>query len=434
MAKSPIEHWVEFRPHKIQRALWKCPTRFAAVAAGRGSGKTELAKRKLVISLATPKPWKDPRYFYGAPTEGQAKRIAWDSLIDLIPDNWIAGEPNRSELRIQTIFGSELCVIGLDRPQRIEGVQWDGCVLDESCDLKPGVFDLNVLPTLLHRNGWCWRIGVPKRQGLSASEFRDFFEEAACGNNADASAYTWPSADILTPEQLAYARQHMDSKDFREQFGAEWQTAGGGIYYAFERTYNVRPCRYDPSKPLLIASDFNVDPMCWVLGHRYEGRIEWIDEIFLRNTNTPKTLNTLWERYQTHKGGFEFYGDAAGKARQTSASLSDYQLIMKDTRFVDAGRTVHYPLSNPPVLDRYAAMNALICNADGDRRMFVDPTCKNLIADIEACYYKPGTQDPAAGGDLTHMTDAVGYCVYKLFPIRVPLLWGTPKVSVSKGP
>ena len=161
--------WKPLRHHPVQAELWTCPARFVAVAAGRGSGKTELAKRRLIRYLPVRKPWPDPRYFYGAPTEKQAKRIAWNDLNKLCPRQWVK-EIKLSELTIVTVFGSSLTVVGLDQPQRIEGVQWDGAVIDESCDIKPGTFALNVLPALLHREGWCWRIGVPKRRGIGAAE------------------------------------------------------------------------------------------------------------------------------------------------------------------------------------------------------------------------------------------------------------------------
>lgn len=418
--------WTKYRPHEIQRALWTSKKRFVAVAAGRGSGKTDLLKRRLVRYLPVRKPWQDPRYFYGAPTEGQARRVAWDDLLALIPKEW---NPTTRGNCITTKFGSELWVVGLDKPMRIEGSQWDGCGLDESCDLKPGTFNLNVLPALTHRDGWCWRIGVPKRQGPSATEFRKFFEQAQSGEVHDAVAFTWPSADILSSEALAYARTHMDPKDFREQFEAVFETAGGGIFYAFDREYNMRPCAYDPKLPIIVGSDFNVDPMAWVLGHQYENRIEWFDEIWKRNTNTAESLTVLYERYNTHRGGFEFYGDATSDARKTSASESDYQQIYNDLRFKQLGRTIHYPKGNPPVADRFAACNAMFLTAEGRRRMFIDSRCKYLIVDLEARYYKVGTTEPADKGDLGHMTDAMGYPVYRMFPIKY--IVDTPKQIVT---
>lgn len=430
-----MQAWYPLKPHAIQSQYWRCTKRFVGASAARGSGKTEIAKRKLVTQLPIRKPWPNPRYFYGGPTVQQAKRIAWRHFLELIPRKWLAGDPNRSDLCIRTIFGSELWVVGLDKPQRIEGDQWDGGVLDESCDLKPKTFELNVLPALTHRNGWCWRIGVPKRTGPSAPEFREFCLQAAAGEIPDADAFTWPADDILSPEQLAFARSKLSQKDYLEQFGGVWQDIGGGIFFAFSRELNVRKCEYRPDKVMLVGSDFNVDPMCWVLGHKWENRIEWFEEIFKRDTNTKATLDLLYKKYRSHKSGFIFVGDATARQRDTAAAQSDYNIIKDDRRFKALGRKVFYPESNPSVHDRFAACNAMFCNADGDARMFIDPSCKRLIADCEARCYEPGTRIVAdeKGTDIGHLTDAMGYPVHWFFPVRVALELKQQPIGVFAG-
>lgn len=413
------------RPHPIQHALWTTDSRFVAAWAGRGSGKTELAKRRLVkAALRDRKPWRDRRYFYGAPTQDQAVRIAWDDLLALLPAGSIAAISLSKHL-IRLRNGAELWVIGMDKPQRAEGTQWDGGVLDESSDLKPKIVDRNLGPAMTHRRAWLWRIGVPKRQGIGASEFREFCERATSGEDPEMAGFTWPSRDILPASEIKLWQRRLDPKDFREQYEACWETAGGAIFYAFDRAQNVRPCPYNPDLPIVVGSDFNVDPMAWVLGHAYHVddadacRMEWFDEIWMRDTNTPAALDALHGRYGSHRGGFRFYGDATGRARKTSASRSDYQTIEADERFKALGRHTHYPRKNPAVIDRFAACNAMFCNAAGQRRMFVDPRCKNLLKDIEGRYYKPGTREPADSGDLGHPTDAMGYPTLRLFPIRV---------------
>lgn len=415
---TKLDRWTPMRYHPVQAALWRCNKRFIGIQAGRGSGKTELSKRRLVRWLPVRKPWANPRYFFCAPTHEQAKRLAWDDLMRLIPREWIESV-NISEMRIITVFGSELWVRGLEKPQRMEGVQWDGGVIDESSDIKEGVFDLNIGPALSHRNGWCWRQGVPKRQGVGAKEFNDFCDRAARGELADAAYFHWKSSDILTPAQLAYARENMDAKDYREQYEACRETAGGQVFHAFSRLESLRPVVYDPRKQIIVGSDFNVDPMAWVLCHRVDNRLEVFDEIWIRDTNTSKTLSVLWGRYgQNHKGGWAFYGDAAGQQRKTSASESDYQQIMQDDRFVRAGRQVFYPRSNPGVENRFAATNALLCNAAGERRLYIDPRCKRLIDDLESRHYKPHTREVQDGKDQGHISDALGYAVHRLFPIN----------------
>jgi hypothetical protein len=396
--------------------MWTTQKRFVAAACGRGSGKTEIAKRRLAYHLAIKKPWPDPKYFYAAPTVNQAKRISWQSFMNLIPKKWIT-HISLMDLKITTIFGSELWIIGLDKPQRIEGVQWDGCVVDESCDIKPGTFDLSILPALSHRKAWSWRIGVPKRFGVGAAEFRDFWQRGIDGHK-DIDSFNWPSSDILSEDDLRYAKENLDPRDFAEQFQASWLTVSGQIYSSYNPYENIKPCHYDPEKRLCVGMDFNVDPMCWIIGHNYADRFEVIDEIFRRNTTTVECLSILWQRYKDHEGGFSFYGDATSRAKKTSASKSDYVQIYNDERF--QSKKVLFPDKNPAIHDRFAAVNALLCNADGERRLYVDSSCKNLADDLELHSFKPGTNQPdESNTDRGHMTDGLGYLVMAVHPIKV---------------
>jgi len=405
--------WLQLRYHEKQSQLWRTSQRFIAVAAGRGSGKTELARRRIIRYLAVAKSWQRPLYFYALPTYKQAKRVAWRPLLDLIPKVWIKGQPHETDMRIETIFGSILYVVGMDKPQRIEGDQWDGGIIDEACDHKPNSFALSILPALSHRNGWCWRIGVPKRVGSSAAEFKEF-----CYEKAD-EYYTWPSSDILLPKQLQYARETLDVKDFNEQYNASWESVGGAIFYAFNEVQNVRDdLQYNATYPLIIGSDFNVSPMAWIISQYIGGIMYVLDEIFMRDTNTQATLNHLYDKYgRSHKAGFEFYGDATGRSRNTRASMSDYLQIRNDSRFEKA--KVYYPVSNPYIANRFAACNAALCNANGNRRIFIHSRCKNLIRDLNARSYVEGTNEPNDSGDIGHITDAFGYAVYKLFPLHL---------------
>lgn len=405
--------------------------RLILAAAGRGGGKTELARRFLVLSLLKPKPWHDARYFYAAPTYAQAKRISWEKLKALVPRHWLAGDPIESTLTIKTKWGAELWVVGMDKPQRVEGDQWDGCVLDESCDLQPETFERNVTPALVHRDGWCWRIGVPKRTGPSVAEFRKAFEQAAEGNDPNKVAFGWSAETILSSAQLEFAAAHLSQQNYDEQIGGVFQNAGGGIYYSFERSFNVRPCGYDPTRPLIISCDFNIDPMAWVVLHDYHTRVEVIDELWERDCHTIEALEIMYQRYRHHQGGLRFYGDAASRNRSTSASESDYNQICEHRLIKELCGTVHFDISHPPILDRYAAVNAQLCSASRDRKLFVDPSCTHLIDDLQLAHYKPKTNEPAKGGDRLHITDALGYYIEMEYPVTIALDWDEQVVSHS---
>jgi hypothetical protein len=313
-------------------------------------------------------------------------------------------------------------VFGLDKPERIEGDPWDGCVIDESSDIRPKTFDRSIRPALSDRKGWAWRIGVPKRFGCGAAEYRKFYEACKNGTYPDGAAFSWPASDILDPEECKHARETLDAKDYHEQYDARWETAGGQIFYALDFDCNVRACDYRANQPLIIGSDFNVDPMAWVLGHRSaDGKtLEIFDEMWLRDCNTARALDVLWQRYgEHHQSTFEFYGDASSSANKTSASSSDYMQILNDKRFRDKGAVVRYPKANPRRIDRFACCNALLLNAAGERRCYIDPRCIHLIEDARNRAFKEGSREPDDYGDVGHITDAWGYIIHKLWPIRV---------------
>ncbi|MGT2493113.1 hypothetical protein ACU4GD_28025 [Cupriavidus basilensis] len=76
--------------------------------------------------------------------------------------------PSESDLIIYLDNGSEVHLIGLDRPERIEGILWSGGVIDEIADIKGEAWEANIRPALDTFNpsrpdyrAWCWLIGVP---------------------------------------------------------------------------------------------------------------------------------------------------------------------------------------------------------------------------------------------------------------------------------
>jgi len=420
--------WTPLRYHPEQTRLWKCKSRFTAVVAGRGSGKTELSRRRVVAMLAVRKPWPDPIYFFALPTYNQAKRVAWEPIKRLIPPSWIKpGGISESDLVIETVFGSKLFLLGLDKPARVEGVQWDGGVIDESSDQRMGVFDRSFLPAFSHREAWCWRIGVPKRFGIGAREFKAFYDRGLTGKEPEIASFTWKSGDIIPAKALELARSTLSDVDFAEQYESSWEQAGGRIFHAFG-DHNKGPCSYDPERTIYVGSDFNVDPMAWTLSHIRMGPrnrgdfVETFDEVFLRDSNTPATMSYLWNKYGPHhRADWVFMGDASGRGRRTAATVTDYSIIRSDERF--ERKRVLYPKANPAVQDRFAVCNAAFRAASGVVRFRVDPRCTHLITDLENRSYKEGTREPDDVGDVSHSSDALGYILHPMLghliqPIR----------------
>lgn len=413
--------WYPFKHHPVQQDLWRCQERLVAVRAGRGSGKTAIAMRRLVRALPE-KTWHgEPRLMaFVGPTYNQVKRVAWKIIKSLIDPAWLAKEPSESGLSIETIWGSELILIGLDRPARFEGRQYDFVVVDESSDIKPKAVDLSIRPALTVRKGQLWRIGVPKRKGVGAREYRRICEDRSKGYRF----FHWSAEDLLDDEEIRMLRGQFDTKDYKEQIEGIAVEAGGQAFYAFDKGNidSTDATDYCPTETVVVGSDFNVNPMAWILGHMRGNKFYVFDEIWLRDTNTRATLDELHRRYSDHKGGWLFMGDASAKARKTvgtGAAQSDYLIIQQDKRFRSGHRVkISYPASNPAIKDRLASCNAMLCNAAGQRKLFISPTCTNLIEDLESRDTDEHGQPTDATEDSGHITDALGYVIHGLFPIR----------------
>jgi hypothetical protein len=392
----PTPRWYKLRPHETQAELWRCNKRFIVVPAGRRSGKTELAKRKLVKSLPLDTGYEDANYFAAAPTRDQAKKIYWNDLKALTPKDWITNI-SETELKISTIFNTHLHVIGMDKPQRIEGSPWDGGVLDEYADMKPQVWGENVRPSLSDRTGWCWLIGVPE----GFNHYKDVADRAMSGLEPDWAFFTWYSSTVLPPEEIEAAKRDLDPKTFRQEYEASFESAEGQVYYAYTHE-NVVEKEPDPDKPIILCVDFNVDPCVWEVVQVEGHKVYVVDEIVQRNTNTEYMTKEYLSRY----GKYDtiVYGDSAGGSRST-AGQSDYEIMARLGL-----RNQRIKKSNPAVKDRVNAVNSMLCNVNGERRLFHDPRCVELGKDFNKVVWR-GQDIDKRDLQRTHSTDALGYFI-----------------------
>jgi len=391
------------------------------VPAGRRSGKTEIAKRKVVRALAIKKPWPDPHYFCAAPTRDQAKRIYWNDLKAMIPKKWIA-EIRETDLCIKTKFGSDVWVVGLDKPQRIEGTPWDGGVLDEYANMRASAWTENVRPALSDRQGWCWFIGVP--EGLN--HYKDLADLAERDDSKDWGLYAWFSSDILPPEEVEAARGDLDPRTFRQEYEGSFEGATGRVYYAYsQQRHNDKGVELNPNLPIIASCDFNINPCVWVLLQSDGRDIAVFDEIVLYGTNTAEMGARLISLFGDHEPGIEVYGDAAGSYGSTTGS-SDYA-IMAGLDYTDREGKTTFPLrdlniqkANPRVKDRVNAVNHMFLNARGESHVFIHPRCKTLIRDLNTVVWRENTSDiDKRDNDRTHASDALGYYIAKEFPLKV---------------
>lgn len=357
--------------------------RFRVLVAGRRFGKTYLAITELCRAAWGP----GKVVWYVAPTYRQAKRIVWKPLKEITRPFW-ACKPNEGDLTIQLTTGGTISQRGADNYDSLRGEGLDFVTLDEYASMHKEAWEEVLRPALADRRGKALFIGTPN--GLN--HFYDLYQEARTNPEWAAFQFTTEQGGNVAVEELDSAASQLDERTFRQEFQASFENLGAGtVYYAFDRSRNVEPLFYQPGQPVFWAIDFNVNPMCSLIGQNIAGRVHVLEEIVLPASNTWKLCDEFVRRIRamasTHGGPIHvhIFGDATGDSRHSSADESDWQIVRKAMGRVDDLVRTHFrvPKQNPSVKLRVNATNAMLCNQQQERKLLVDPSCKQLIKDFE---------------------------------------------------
>lgn len=414
-----------------QARVFQCSKRFRVLVAGRRFGKTYLSIAELLRGAA----WPGFNVWYVAPTYRAAKRIAWRRLKELAAP--LIVKKDEVDLSVELATGGMISLRGADNYDSLRGSGIDGLVMDEFADIAPEAWAEVLRPALSDRLGWALFIGTPRGFNNAYEMYNDALERPDWA----AFKFTTIEGGNVPVSEVEDARRLLDAKTFRQEYEASFETTGvGKVYYTFAREDNVKQIYYDPTRPLIWSLDFNVNPMCSVVAQikdyaptlwtstQATRELNVLDEICLEDSNINQAAEEFQERaLRFYRAGqplqVHVYGDPAGNAR-THVGPSDYEVVKK--AFAGDGRfqlTIKVATAHPAVKDRINAVNSLICAADGSRRLFIDPRCKELIADLEQVVWKMDAAGNSTGlidksnSKRTHCADGLGYIVAKEFPV-----------------
>jgi phage terminase large subunit len=214
-----------YKPREQQRKIHDAVAkeRFVVVVAHRRMGKTVAAINQLIhLALLNEKP--NPRYAYIAPTYGQAKRIAWDYLVEFTRP--LGATANISELKVD-FYGRRIQLYGSDNPDSLRGQYFDYAVLDEIGDQNPKIWNEIVRPALADRLGGALFLGTPK----GANHFKDFRDRAEKEPNWALLEFRASQTNILAIEELDAARREMGEEKYLQEFECSFSAAVEGAYY-----------------------------------------------------------------------------------------------------------------------------------------------------------------------------------------------------------
>ena len=273
--------------------------RFTVVVAHRRMGKTVSAILHLInAALNNEKP--NPRYAYIAPTYSQAKRVAFDYLVEYTRP--LGAKVNIAELRVD-FLGKRISLYGSENGDSLRGQYFDGVVLDEIGDQNPKIWNEIIRPALADRNTpdcntWCLFIGTPKGN----NHFADFKSRAQKTDGWKFLEFKASETGILDHVELASAKAEMGDDKFRQEFECSFDAPVEGAYYGAllneaDEQNRVTKIPRDPLAKIVCSWDLGVsDSTCLWIAQIVGKEIQLIDSTENHGVGLDYYVSWLRER------------------------------------------------------------------------------------------------------------------------------------------
>jgi len=206
-----------------QKQVWDHPAKFKVIAAGRRCGKSHQGAKKLLVKALTD---TSGGVWYIAPTQNQARKIMWETLLEV--GKPVIENAHINNLEIRLINGQKIELFGADRPETMRGSGNKYVLLDEYADMKPHVWEIIVQPTLTDFDGDADFIGTPKGR----NHFYDLYNFAESGKDPDWAAFHFTSYDnpFLNPKVIEKKKSSMSTVAFRQEYLASFEAAASEIF------------------------------------------------------------------------------------------------------------------------------------------------------------------------------------------------------------
>ena len=206
-----------------QKEVFHDDARFKVIAAGRRTGKSRLAAWMLILNALQA---ERGHVFYVAPTQGQARDIMWQTLLEL--GHPVISGSHINNLQIKLINGATISLKGADRPETMRGVSLKFLVMDEYADMKPEVWEQILRPALADQKGSALFIGTP----MGRNHFYELYKYAELGDDEDFKSWHFTSYNnnLIEAAEIDRAKKSMSSYAFRQEFMASFEALGSEMF------------------------------------------------------------------------------------------------------------------------------------------------------------------------------------------------------------
>lgn len=412
---------------------------------GWGSGKTTalIAKMLKLSAINHPLPG-----IWVVPTWQHIHKTLLPSLTDVDPltgEPWFLGSDqyhyNQQKQVLDWAGGGPIWFQSAENPDSIAGPNVAYCGTDEPGSIKQKAWR-NTVARVRHPAA-----RLRQKVASGTPEGLNFLAELfGPDRHDDYHVYTMRTTDNphLPASYLEQVRANVSEAELAAYLDGQFVNMVGSLAYpAFDPDRQVRGLHLNPSLPLRVAFDFNIDPMSAVIGQQFQGPsgLEFhVDRaIALMGSSVYQICAEVLKHYPTWAAGVVVYGDSTGANRSQQSLRSNYDIIRDELKAIGP-LTMRVPKDNPAVTTRLNSVNRLCRDARGVVRLFLhgDPLkpksspTRALIQSLQQTVKKPGTDDlwKKAGETVTHLSDALGYWLTMEAPATKP----DAGVAVIKAP
>jgi hypothetical protein len=418
--------------------------RFVGFAGGWGSGKTWAGARKLICLHfhngidGDGRPTLVPSVA-GAPSYRLAHDVVVPALEDALND---AGIPFRYDNKHERFIipwlstqrkPSVIMVRSADSAERIAGWQVGAMWLDEPTRFRECWDDpkrdplIQFMGRLRHeRARFQQAILTFTHEGDHTRVYHFLTEQGKPDRVIYTGATTEnPQAPLEYIDFLESLPDHL-----RRQYlhGEAVSLRGQLVYPTFDEARNVDDTLQLTHKlPLQVAIDFNISPGMHAEIGQYDQANDLLyvtHEIHERDMDVRNMMHALRALIES-LGGWQWpelhiFGDASGQGRWAGTGETEYDIIRELLDAWGVPYRLRVPSGNPPVVDRVNAYNVALLDLHGQPHWRCHPRCERLIADLKRMRRDNAGEIDKSNRELSHASDAEGYRVWYLRPVRTP--------------
>ena len=417
---------INLKLHYKQGLYFQSQAKFTGFIGGVGSGKSFIGAHKaLMMSQLFPK----ALIFIGANTHNQLTHTTLKTFFEILQNTGIEYVYNRmppKSWNVKTKFeadhkgiitlrtGSQIWTKALTNYNDIRGQEIGYAWLDETRDTKfaalkvlmgrmrdqhgPRVIDFTTTP-----NGFDWLYDV-------------LAGDKPYADSALIQCSSKDNADNLPDGYIEMMEDGYDERYAKQEIGGEFlNLSEGNCYYAFNRENNVSTDAQDDGRSdIIVGMDFNVSPMTATIGREYKNNIIWFNDITMNGSNTESLADEIIDTYPDwEQRGIMIYPDATG-CGERSVSRGNYRSDHAILKSKFGNGSVHGARGNPTQKDRVTAVNVKL-----SKGMLLHPRMKKTISSLEKTKWMDGSKFKIdKKGNTEHWSDALGYPVFRLFPIK----------------